>query len=411
MHCRQTILTNSTTLSHLGIHRPNKVLTTTRIERSDSTAGYTATRGDKLFELSNHLGNVLATVSDYKLPTHYPITTTTDPYNTFELKINSLSHYSPFGVELDRRSWTDKNYRYSFNSMEKDDEVKGGGNHIDFGARAYDSRLAKFLSLDRFTSKFIDMSPYSYSSNSPIFSMDINGDSTYIVIYGKGWYRPSYKGKDYDNGDLFQKQAEARKREIESRDTFDPSRDKVVLKEAATENEFLDIVNQEYSTGPTAEMHIYSHGSPYSLNLGGRQDASDPDSEVYRCLSVKWAQGQYASPLNGATSNTDGSGEIRNIDPTNFEAKAKVFLWGCNMGSLGQMSPGQELATRLGRQVRVYAFNSFSQHKTEDKKMGSPRLIIDGEMIRDKDFNTNEVKLTQFKPLNAYYSPSKKYLK
>ena len=29
-------------------------------------------------------------------------------------------------------------YRFSFNGIEQDSEVKGIGNHIDFGARGYD---------------------------------------------------------------------------------------------------------------------------------------------------------------------------------------------------------------------------------------------------------------------------------
>ena len=31
-----------------------------------------------------------------------------------------------------------KSYTYGFNGMEKDDEVKGNGNSLDFGARVYD---------------------------------------------------------------------------------------------------------------------------------------------------------------------------------------------------------------------------------------------------------------------------------
>jgi len=35
-------------------------------------------------------------------------------------------------------------YRYGFNGMEKDDEVKGvSGSHYDCGARCYDSRVGR----------------------------------------------------------------------------------------------------------------------------------------------------------------------------------------------------------------------------------------------------------------------------
>src|SRR5690554_1271658 len=39
-------------------------------------------------------------------------------------------------------------YRYGFNSMERDDEIKGKGNSYDFGARMYDPRVGRWLSVD-----------------------------------------------------------------------------------------------------------------------------------------------------------------------------------------------------------------------------------------------------------------------
>ena len=40
-------------------------------------------------------------------------------------------------------------YRYGFNGQEKLDEIKGYGNSLDFGARIYDPRLGRFLSVDK----------------------------------------------------------------------------------------------------------------------------------------------------------------------------------------------------------------------------------------------------------------------
>jgi len=48
------------------------------------------------------------------------------------------------------RSFTTSNgYRYGFNGMEEDNEIKNiKGSSLDFGARMYDSRLGRWLSLD-----------------------------------------------------------------------------------------------------------------------------------------------------------------------------------------------------------------------------------------------------------------------
>ncbi|WP_186279922.1 RHS repeat-associated core domain-containing protein [Fluviicola chungangensis] len=73
-------------------------------------------------------------------------------------------------------------YRYGFNSMEKDDELKGEGNSYDFGARLYDPRVGRWLSIDPQTSKQPSFSPYKAFLNSPIIFKDPDGEDEYLVI-------------------------------------------------------------------------------------------------------------------------------------------------------------------------------------------------------------------------------------
>ena len=73
-------------------------------------------------------------------------------------------------------------YSYSFNGMEKDDEVKGNGNHLDFGARCYDSRLGRWLSLDAYATEYPSLSDYVFVANSPIIFIDPDGNKIKVVI-------------------------------------------------------------------------------------------------------------------------------------------------------------------------------------------------------------------------------------
>ncbi|MDD3875999.1 MAG: hypothetical protein PHT69_05225 [Bacteroidales bacterium] len=66
-------------------------------------------------------------------------------------------------------------YRFGFNGMEADNEFKGSGNSYDFGARIYDSRLGRFLSIDPLFSAFPSESNYIFSGNSPILYIDVDG--------------------------------------------------------------------------------------------------------------------------------------------------------------------------------------------------------------------------------------------
>ena len=66
-------------------------------------------------------------------------------------------------------------YRFGFNGMEKDNEAKGLGNSLDFGARIYDSRLGKFLSTDPWEAKYPSASTYAALNNSPMYFIDPTG--------------------------------------------------------------------------------------------------------------------------------------------------------------------------------------------------------------------------------------------
>ena len=74
------------------------------------------------------------------------------------------------------RQWSLGSYRYGFNGKENDNEVKGEGNQLDFGARIYDPRIGKFLSVDPLTKTYPFYSPYLYAGNSPIRFIDIDGE-------------------------------------------------------------------------------------------------------------------------------------------------------------------------------------------------------------------------------------------
>ena len=98
---------------------------------------------------------------------------------------NHSCTYYPFGMEMPGRTYTNATLaqsRFGFNGMEKDDEVKGKANSLDFGARIYDSRLGRFLSLDPLVSKFPSLTPYAYAANSPIIAKDEDGREPVIVI-------------------------------------------------------------------------------------------------------------------------------------------------------------------------------------------------------------------------------------
>jgi RHS repeat-associated protein len=82
-------------------------------------------------------------------------------------------------------------YHFSFNGKEKDDETYGEGNAYDFGARIYDSRLGRWLSLDPLQDKYPYLSPYNFVGNSPNLFIDPDGQK--IVYIGDPKFRKEMK--------------------------------------------------------------------------------------------------------------------------------------------------------------------------------------------------------------------------
>lgn len=92
-------------------------------------------------------------------------------------------------MTVPNRSYSSPSYRYGFNGKEKDDNIKGSGNSYDFGARIYDNRVSRFLSIDPDFKKYTNLSPYAYAANSPIVMIDLDGRGPIIpesIWRGKG---------------------------------------------------------------------------------------------------------------------------------------------------------------------------------------------------------------------------------
>lgn len=134
------------------------------------------TRGEKNFELSNHLGNVLVTVNDKK----FAVDSNGDGVIDYYLPdIASAQDYYPFGMSMPRRTFmasNSTNYCYGFNGQEKTNEVYGEGNSYTAEFWQYDARIGRRWNVDPVVKP--NESPYATFANSPIWLSDPNGKDT-----------------------------------------------------------------------------------------------------------------------------------------------------------------------------------------------------------------------------------------
>lgn len=90
----------------------------------------------------------------------------------------SAQDYYPFGMTMPGRSYQgSEGYRYGFNGMEKDDEVKNiEGSHYTSLYRQYDPRVGRWFSIDPESDQFPWQSPYAGMDNKPVTLNDPDGD-------------------------------------------------------------------------------------------------------------------------------------------------------------------------------------------------------------------------------------------
>lgn len=73
------------------------------------------------------------------------------------------------------RNASSGDYRYGFQGQEKDDEIKGSGNSINFKYRMHDPRLGRFFAVDPLAAKYPWNSPYAFSENRVISAIELEG--------------------------------------------------------------------------------------------------------------------------------------------------------------------------------------------------------------------------------------------
>jgi len=168
------------------------------------------------------------------------------------IRQTSIQSHFPYSSPELRRIFSLDNYRYSYNGKEQDNEIKGTGNSLDFGARMYDSRLGRWLSTDPRTANYPGVSPYCFVNNTPLMAIDPDGEKVYYVIYTGG------------SNDAYEA-AITRVNEIQTSESFDKTKDVVVFATITDLGKLEDLAKtstkyyEQQGYGKTAEVSFFGH--------------------------------------------------------------------------------------------------------------------------------------------------------
>ncbi len=143
------------------------------------TTLYTHALGYRNYTGNNHLGNVLTTFTDRKIPVDLNTDNIIDEYWP---DVISSSDYAPFGAYLTERTFRKGSFPNSFNGKREDSEL----NLQDYGMRPYNPMERELgWKIDDLTTKYPELSPYQFASNNPIAGVDLDGEEfkNYLAFY------------------------------------------------------------------------------------------------------------------------------------------------------------------------------------------------------------------------------------
>ena len=127
------------------------------------------TLGNKKYELSNHLGNVLSVISDNKIGIDNLNNDLIADY--YEPYIVSESDYYPFGMQMGSRSFQNQDYLFAFQGQETNEQL--GTVHYKY--READIITGRFWSVDPLAPEYPHNSPFAFSENRVIDGVELEG--------------------------------------------------------------------------------------------------------------------------------------------------------------------------------------------------------------------------------------------
>jgi len=256
-------------------------------------------RGEKRYELSNHLRNVLATITDRRIQV-----CGAGEVMYYEAQVVTMSDYYPFGMQIDSRTFTNTvdGYRFGFQGQERDDEVVGEGNSMTAEFWQYDSRLGRRWNIDPVDQ--IGVSNYAALLNNPIIYTDLKGNTQVVGTEGEVLYDDKKK-----DGNLYKFLGDNKEGEKYDFTKLTNLSAKELKKELAGER-FKKLAEGVKVKGETTSKWV-----------GSEQDLKDHVESQFKLLAINYNQIKYDFAASGSGFAFSGTEKPKKIpSPYNYVA-------------------------------------------------------------------------------------------
>lgn len=283
---------------------------------------------------------------------HIDITQNTTQVVAYTADIKTRQMYYPFGSIMPNsaQNLNAGDHTFGFNGKMDDKEMNStNGTSYDFGARLYNTRLGRFLSIDPRTSEFSSWSPYIYAANNPIKFIDVDGEGPGNPI-----------NNEFDRGAFRVQTATSFRHQFpyEKKRPFNPS-DKV--KDCTS---FVAFILQQ--TDPIIAAKITNNFKDVQsgamtdriIAMGGVIRTSNPkvgDIAIWRKPGTNEGHYEFVSHVKGINIATFGSRNPKKPMPDYLGINDRGFIWG-KLGDMDDWGTGDFLGFWTPPNANVYEY-------------------------------------------------------
>lgn len=205
--------------------------------------------------------------------------------------------YYPFGLEHNygvnspMSIVNGRNHKWAFANKELEEDF--GRNIVDYEWRDYDPARARFDNIDRFASKYDELTPYHFSANNPIYYREIKGDSIKVAEKYRKEFNKHLKNVFGDNASNFSYSAAGNL-------VFNGSKKDLSKEQKKVFKEFSKLLNEETTTNVIFETsYTVNEGSnSVTLNPSGSQG----EATLVASENAGFNQNYVVVDTNGPTS-------------------------------------------------------------------------------------------------------------
>jgi RHS repeat-associated protein len=314
-------------------------------------------------------------------------------------------------MQMPERSFSSgSKYRFGFNGKEKDKDVTS--DDYDFGARIYDSRIGRWLSVDPLWKKYPNLTAYSFSSNSPIIIIDFDGRDivyfnsqgveykreksatvvkTFVDVQTTVWVKGEYIPNMYT--DLHPatttSQVEVKMPDIITEKlTTNKDKDKNWISETGLDAKKFNQYDYQIAASTFLFNQSKNDASQKFVTDGGVSIPTAITKEVPDLDPTMVKELMMQETHCGTDASMNGTQDIMQVN-NGIQSFQDYKPYKANYGLSNQAVPGPLLSITAG--LKDLMTKGFKDGVTYDKKTGTQTFTFQGWMQAGKNYNGNGV--------------------